>query len=100
MNEIYNDLSKYAKNLIDEYFEPCGLKNSVLIEIEDIINKSDGRINPNSNIIGIGLEWAASLAESLARRMNKDICYYIEMAIKHRWLTSYIPGWRGVYIKK
>ena len=111
--EIYNKLSDHAKRLIDDYFEPCGLKNSILVEIRDIklaktnikygstiISQSKDKIGSNSDIIWAGLKQIVNSAISLAERYDKDICHYIKIAVEDKRLTKYVLNYIAAYTRK
>ena len=88
-DRLWSQLTDSAKQLIEENYSSCNLKDLILDEIDDVVSMG---ISPNWGIIEAGLEKCVKQAISLAERYDKDICYYLQMSFGpgKRWFYNYV----------
>jgi len=98
MDESYEKVPGLCRKIIENDFRPCGLED----EIKDSIFKLtfrweklkeqanlEGREIGGLQIIFTGILKSAMQAEGLARRYDKDVCYYLRMSVQNKWLDNY-----------
>jgi hypothetical protein len=86
---LWSQLTDYAKWLIEENYSSCNLKDLILDEIDDVVSMG---ISPNWGIIEAGFEKCVEQARGLAKKYDKDVCYYLQMSFGpgKRWFYNYV----------
>jgi hypothetical protein len=93
---LWGALPDYVKGLIDKYYSECGLKDLILDEIAEAIERTKTwryPITPSSRRIVYGLEKCINQAKSLADKHQRDFCHYLTLSLRRRWFLNWVaPG--------
>ena len=96
-------LSGWAKYLLEKYFDPCGLRELLIEELENEfprqLAKVTGRTEnywrnilskPGFKMVDAGLEFAVELAKDRSEKFDKSFCEYLPNMVLKGSIVKYI----------
>jgi len=98
MNENYANVLELCRRIIESNFRPCGLEEDIKNRIYELTlqwkrdkekAEREGREIGGLSMIFKGLLKSWRQAEGLAKRWQKDVCYYLRMSLRNKWLEHY-----------
>lgn len=85
-----NELTAYTECLLRKHWKPCGLEDYVRNELLDIQLQQLKSNKKWISLVGqFSVEKATNRALALAKKWKKPECYYLNMALKNKWITSF-----------
>jgi hypothetical protein len=97
-NENYEKIVELCKKILEDIRQECNLEEDFKKRLYELTLEWERRkekvFRENKEIgdlrvIFIGLLKTINQAEGLAKYYNKDVCYYLEMSLRNKWLENY-----------
>jgi len=98
MNGNYKRVIDWSKMILEDDIRSCGLEEAfkntlyeLTLEWERRKEKAEtrGSIIGGLKVVFIGLLWSTELARGLGKKYNKDVCHYLRMSLRNKWLEHY-----------
>lgn len=104
MNQNYEKVIQSCSEILKEIKQECnleeGFKNALFeltLEWETRKERAtrDGREIGGIMVVFMGLLKVLNQTRGLAKRYDKDVCYYLRMSLRNNWLENYCYAmWR------
>ena len=103
-------LSEWAKYLLEKYFDPCGLKELLIEELENELPRQLAKVTgrtenywrnilskPGFKMVDAGLEFAVELAKDRSEKFDKSFCEYLSNMVLKGSIVKYIVNYIKVF---
>ena len=96
VDEIYRELLQLLKIVIEQDVRPCGsgLEEHLATILYDLAYKAAEENWTGWKIIIGGVFKAVEQARYLAKRYDKNFCYYLKMALERGWIENWVLRFR------
>ena len=91
---IYEEILGLLKVVIERDFQPCHLEEALKTVLYELATKAVKEAWSGWMIIVSGVFWAVELARFLAEKYDKELCHYLNMALKREWIENWVLGFR------
>lgn len=96
MNGDYEKLIDWCKMILGDVIRSCGLEEDFKNRLYELTwdwkrrkekAETEGREIGGLKVIFMGLLKSTEQAIGLAKRYNRDVCHYLRMSLRNKWLT-------------
>lgn len=98
MNGNYEKVLDWCKKILEDSIRSCGLEEDfrnrlyeLTLDWERLKEKAEreGREIGGLMVIFMGLLKSTEQAIGLAKKFNKDVCHYLRMSLRNKWLEHW-----------
>jgi len=98
MNENYEKVIDWCGKILEKIKQECNLEEDFKKKLYELTleweRRKEKALREGKEIGGVmvifyGFLKTINQAEGLAKKHNKDLCYYLMMSLKNNWLENY-----------